>query len=105
MPKDQVICFSLYTVQNNILKLTAQLYPLDEGDDRTVRLEIKQDDKWRQIAETEVIEQGWTAPFCVEDWDSTKDIPYRVAHGESAFYTGIIRKDPVDKDEIVAAGT
>jgi len=103
VPKDRVICFSLYTVQNNILKLTAQLYPLDEGDDRTVRLEIKQDNNWRKIAETKVIEQGWTAPFRVENWDSTKDVPYRVAHGESAFYTGIIRKDPVDKDKIVIA--
>ncbi len=103
VPKDQVICFSLYTVQNNVLKLTAQLYPLDEGDDRTVRLEIKQDEQWRQIAETKVIEQGWSAPFRVEDWDSTKDVAYRVAHGESAFYAGIIRKDPVEKNKIVVA--
>lgn len=103
VPKDQVICFSLYTVQNNVLKLTAQLYPLEEGDDRTVRLEIKRNGTWSKIAETEVVGQGWTAPFRVEDWNSAKDVPYRVAHGESAFYTGIIRKDPVDKDQIVVA--
>ena len=28
VPRDKVICFALYTVQNNVLKLTAQLYPL-----------------------------------------------------------------------------
>ncbi|MBL7134767.1 MAG: hypothetical protein ISS78_11760, partial [Phycisphaerae bacterium] len=39
--RDKVICFALYTVHNNILKLTAQLYPLTEGEDRTVRLEVK----------------------------------------------------------------
>ena len=101
--RDKVICFALYTVQDNILKLTAQLYPLEPGESRTVRLETKQNGQWKQIAKTQVIEQGWTAPFRVENWDSTKDIEYRVAHGKNAFYTGTILKDPVDKDVIVVA--
>jgi len=103
VPKEDVICFALYTVHNNILKLTAQLYELDADAPRTVRLEIKQDGRWKQIAETQVIERGSTAPFRVENWDSTKDYQYRVAHGDSAFYTGLIRRDPVDKEEIVVA--
>jgi hypothetical protein len=101
--KDEVICFALYTVQDNVLKLTAQLYPLDEGDDRTVRLEVKRDGEWKEIAQTKVIERGWTAPFRVEDWDSTQTVAYRVAHGKTAFYTGTIRRDPIDKEEIVVA--
>jgi len=98
--RDKVICFALYTVHKNIMKLTAQLYPLKEGEDRKVRLEIKEGRKWKQIAQTDVIEQGWTAAFRVEKWDSTKDVEYRVAHGKEAFYTGTIKKDPVDKDVI-----
>jgi len=101
--RDKVICFALYTVQNNIMKMTAQLYPLEEGEDRIVRLEIKKDMGWKQIAQKQVIEKGWTATFRIESWDSTKDIEYRVAHGKNAYYTGIIRKDPVDKDIIVVA--
>ena len=101
--RDKVICFVLYTVHNNILKMTAQLYPLKDGEKRSVRLEIKSGRKWKQIAKTQVIEDGWTAIFRVENWDSTKDIDYRVAHGKSAYYTGKIRKDPVDKDTIVVA--
>ena len=100
--RDKVICFALYTVHNNIMKMTAQLYPLKDGEDRIVRLEVKQGRRWRQIAQTQVVERGWTAVFRVENWDSTKDIEYRVAHGEYAYYAGIIRKDPVDKDNIVA---
>jgi len=95
--RDKVICFCLYTVQNNILKMTAQLYPLQEGESRTVRLEIRQGRKWKQIAEAPVIEQGWTALLRVEDWDSTKDVEYRVAHGEKAFYEGTIKKDPLEQ--------
>jgi len=101
--RDNVICFALYTVNNSILKLTAQLYPLEEGEERTVRLEIKKDGKWVEIARTNVIERGWTAPFRIENWDSARDYEYRVAHGTSAYYTGVIRRDPVDKETIVVA--
>jgi len=101
--RDKVICFALYTVQENILKMTAQLYPLKEGEARTVRLQIKKGRKFKQIAKAKVIEDGWTAPFRVENWDTKKDIEYRLAHGKNAYYTGTIRKDPVDKDTIVVA--
>lgn len=101
--RDQVICFALYTVQDNIMKMTAQLYPLQEGEARVVRLEIKRDGAWRQIAEAPVVERGWTGHFRVENWDATKDVEYRVRHGEAATYGGIIRKDPVDKDVILVA--
>jgi len=74
--RDKVICFALYTVGNNIMKMTAQLYPLKDGEDRIVRLEIKQDGRWKQTAQTQVVERGWTAVFRVENWDSAKDIEY-----------------------------
>jgi hypothetical protein len=101
--KDQVICFALYTVHDNILKLTAQLYPLEEGDPRAVRLETQRDGQWEEIATTQIVNPGWTAPFRVENWDMTQEVPYRVRHGESATYEGIIRRNPVAKDEIVVA--
>ncbi|MHC4745093.1 MAG: hypothetical protein ACYS8Z_24520, partial [Planctomycetota bacterium] len=101
--RDKVICFALYTVNNNILKLTAQFYPLQEGESRKVRLEIKDGRDWKQVAETDIIERGWTAPFRVENWDMTKTVDYRVAHGENAYYTGTIKKDPVKENTIVVA--
>ncbi|QDS88085.1 hypothetical protein EC9_22710 [Rosistilla ulvae] len=102
--RSEVICFALYTVHDNTLKLTAQLYPLESSDDRTVRLEIEKDGKWVEVAKTKVIETGWTAPFRVENWDDAQQRKYRVMHGLKASYEGIIRKNPVDKDEIVVAG-
>ena len=101
--KDKVICFALYTVHDNILKLTAQLYPLADDDPKTVRLEAKLGGSWKEIATTEVVNPGWTAPFRVEDWDMTLEAPYRVRHGESAVYEGIIRRNPTDKAEFVVA--
>jgi len=102
--KKDVICFALYTVHDKTLKLTAQLYPLDEDDPKTARLEIEKDGEWVEVATTDVIEPGWTAPFRVENWDDTKDHNYRVAHGTEATYEGLVRRNPVDKDEIVVAG-
>ncbi len=101
--RDEVICFALYTVSDNIMKLTAQLYPLKDGEDRWVRLELKQNGRWKQAAMIKVIEDGWTAPFRIERWDDTKDVPYRVRHGKKASYEGLIRKNPADKQEIVVA--
>lgn len=101
--KKDVICFALYTVSNRTLKLTAQLYPLSDDDSKTVRLEIDRDGQWVEVARTAVIEAGWTATFRVEKWDDTKTCRYRVAHGTNALYDGTIRRNPVDKDEIVVA--
>ena len=102
--RKDVICFTLYTVSDHTLKLTAQLYPLNSDDPRIARLEIEKDAKWVEVARTEVIEQGWTAPFRVENWNDTKLWRYRVRHGDQAIYTGTIRKNPKDKDEIIIAG-
>src|SRR5687768_18622209 len=76
--KDQLVCFCLYTTRGDVLKLTAQLYPLAKDDPRTVRLEIRAGDAWKEIARTEVVERGWTAHFRVERWDTTKDVDYQI---------------------------
>lgn len=102
--KKDVICFALYTVHDKTLKLTAQLYPLSGGDPKVARLEIEKDGQWTEVAKSNVIEAGWTAPFRVENWNDFKTVKYRVAHGTEAFYEGTIRKNPIDKDEIVVAG-
>ncbi len=99
-----IICFALYTVHDNTLKLTAQLYPIPGDVPKTVRLEVERDGKWVQVAETTAIEPGWTAPFRVDNWDDTQSVRYRVRHGKQATYEGLVRKNPVDKNEIVVAG-
>ena len=113
VPRDKVIAAALYTVHEATLKLNAQLFPLKDGESRDVRLEVKDGDAWKEISKVEVNEnnygnqrrdKSWTALFRIENWDDTKDVPYRVAHGESAFFEGLIRKNPVDKNEIVVAG-
>jgi hypothetical protein len=103
VPRDQVIGFALYTVQNRVLKLSAQLYPLQTGEERQVNLEIQTDGVWKPIARADVDEKGWLATFRIEDWKSDQTVPYRVTHAGGASFSGVIRRDPVEKDEIVVA--
>ena len=103
VPRDQVVAFALYTQHAGVMKMTAQLYPLKPGEPREARLEVQRDGGWVEIAKSEVLYPGWDAHFRVEKWDATKDVPYRVRHGEKAMFDGLIRRDPVEKMEIVIA--
>jgi len=103
VPRNEVICFGIYTTQNHVLKLSAQLFPLYPDESREVRLEFEKNGKWEQAAAQKVNDIGWSTLFRVENWDSTVDIPYRLRHGNDAVFEGLIRKDPIDKDSIVVA--
>ena len=99
--RDEVVAFAVYTHDRGVLKLSAQLYPLMPGESREVRLEMKQEGQWKVVAKENVRELGWCANFRIEKWDNTKDVLYRVRHGEKASFDGKIRKDPIDKEIIV----
>jgi hypothetical protein len=99
-PRDATVAFALYTTGRQVLKLTAQLYPLLPDETRVVRLEIEENGRWREIARSTAVEPGWAATFRIEPWDEARDVRYRVRHGTAAEFTGLIRRDPVDRDEI-----
>jgi hypothetical protein len=111
--RGEAICFAYYTVHRGVLKMTAQLYPLEEGESRVAKLEIKNGADWKTVAATRVTEDDynnyrkdktWTAHFRVESWDENRSAPYRVTALEGlASYEGTIRANPVGQREIVVA--
>ena len=54
VPREEVVAFGIYTVSNQILKITAQLFPLLPDETRSVRLEIETEKGWIEIAQQEV---------------------------------------------------
>ncbi|MCF6268963.1 MAG: alkaline phosphatase D family protein [Melioribacteraceae bacterium] len=100
-----------YTLGNNILKMTAQMAPIGKTDPQEVALEIKENGSWQEISKTKIITPGYTATFKVTNWNSSKEISYRVKYiyqssiniHENAFWEGTIKHDPVEKEEIVIA--
>jgi arylsulfatase A-like enzyme len=108
LPRNDVIAFALYTVtvrpeSRGTLKLSAQLFPLKPGEAREARLEIRRGDAWVEAAWAQVHYPGWDVNFRVAGWDSSRDWPYRVRHGDEAIFEGLIRRDPADKPTITVA--
>ena len=98
------ILFSQYTLSGGVLKLTAQMPPLGDKDNQTVRLQTKQGSGWKTIGEEKIHPQARTATFRIANWDATKEVPYRLAYAlktaagsEESYWTGTIRRDPEDK--------
>ncbi len=100
--RDEVLAFGIYTAHGGVLKLTAQLYPLYPAEARVVRFELERDGAWREVARAPVDDIGWTARFRLEEWDQSRDVRYRLRHGERALWEGLIRSDP-EGDELVLA--
>lgn len=102
------ILFAQHTLSRGILKMTAQLPPMGTADGSTVRLQVRHEGEWTTAAEADLHERARTATVRVEDWDGTRDVPYRLAYDYRAsdgtrthHYTGTVRRDPVDQAEIV----
>lgn len=102
VPRDQVVAFGIYTAHAGVLKLTAQLFPLYPKETRTVRLEVRREGAWTEIARQDVDDIGWATTFRVEPWDASESVAYRLLHGATASFEGVIREAP-GKDRIVVA--
>ena len=94
------IMFAMHTLSKGVLKLNAMIGPV--GAERgEATLEIL-DGGWKQVASATLDPEARTATFRVADWNSAVDTPYRVTFAGDV-WEGTVRKDPVDKEEIVVA--
>ena len=105
------ILFAQHTLSNNSLKMTAQLPPIGKEDGEFVQLQIKKNGNWKTIEKSRIDSLARTARFKVENWNTQKDIPYRLVYElvsvndelKEYYYEGTIRKEPWDKEELVVA--
>jgi len=99
------VLWTMHTLSRGTVKLMALLPPLGENDNQNVSLQVKQDDSWKTVATEALEKDSRTAVFRLENWDAQKNVEYRVEYIEKGkdgsevpnYYTGTIRKDPVDK--------
>ena len=109
---DPVIA-TMYTLHNNILKMTAQAMPLGESAKSTAILEVTTDSSsWSKVAESNFLSGANIFSFRVENWNSDVDYQYRVVYKELLtndeknniyYYYGKIRKNPKEQKEIKLA--
>ncbi|MFC1554910.1 alkaline phosphatase D family protein [candidate division KSB1 bacterium] len=99
-----------YTLNDRILKLTAQMMPIGKEDNHEVFLQIRKNGIWETVDGTKVIDEGYVAPFRVENWDENNETKYRVLYildssenSEYFYYEGSIRKNPIGNNEFTIA--
>ncbi len=112
------ILFTQYTLSQGVLKLTAQMAPVDDGertkadaDEMTVGLEFQRDGKWQPAAEATIDPRTRVGAFRVENWNAAADVPYRVTYDlplrdgkkERSEWSGTIRREPLDKPTLTVA--
>ena len=107
------ILWAMYTNSRKVLKLTAQLAPINTNSNEEIRLEIFVDNKWKEISSRAIEKDSYTATFRIVDWNPDEEVKYKLVYEEhqkdgkilSHEYKGIIPKDPQDKALILAALT
>lgn len=106
------ICFAQYTIHNNILKLTAQLCPVEQIKGHKVTLEVKEGLEWKAMGESTIDPMSRTVHFRHENWPFTEPKAYRISlhlplkeAGDSReyYYEGSIMAQPQQASKVKAA--
>ncbi|WP_186758238.1 alkaline phosphatase D family protein [Echinicola salinicaeni] len=110
MPEESFgpILWTMYTLSDDKLKLTAQLPPIGKNDAQEVRFSIKSGKRWKEIQVNEVDKGAYTARFEVSDWRFGHDVPFKVEYkldGKLYPYKGIVRKEPVSENLVLGGLT
>jgi hypothetical protein len=103
---------AMHTLSRGTLKLTAQLSPIDLSENPLVFLDVREGGSWVPLASARIDNtdnlSSYTATFSIPDWNDEVDTDYRlrVNLGDTDYeWTGTIRRDPVDQEEVVIAMT
>ncbi len=89
------ILFTQYTLSQGELRLTAQFVPVEKDG----KAELRIDGKAATTADVDAFSS--TAAFHIGNFDDTRDHSYEVIW-QGDHYTGTIRKDPKEKQKILA---
>ncbi len=102
----------MYTVDDGVLKLTAQFPPMDHRRPGQATLEVNRAGDWHMASVAPINRDSWTATFRVSRWDSTSPATYRVRLDEAIRSgpaqpvfgpIGHIPAEPTDGDFVLAA--
>lgn len=94
----------LHSVNQSVLKLTAQYMPLSSAEQSQARLDYRREGEsaWTHGPVAEIAE-GYLAEFRIDDWDSESTFDYRIvnpADDGDAQFAGQVVKDPGDSREL-----
>lgn len=107
------VLWTMYTLSRNTLKMTAQLPPLGETENREATLQVQGTAGWTTLQTAKMDPYARTVTWKIEDWDMTTPKNYRVTfdfinvfgNKDNAEYQGEIRKEPENSELRLGAMT
>ncbi|HSI77150.1 MAG TPA: alkaline phosphatase D family protein [Lunatimonas sp.] len=104
------ICFAYYTLHDGVLKMGAQLAPIDQVNGLNVSLQTAKGSGWTTIQEGKPDSLGRVVQFIVRNWSATEKVPYRVKLElplkdgvYEYYYEGSIAAEPKAADKVKMA--
>jgi hypothetical protein len=104
------VCFAQYTLNDGVLKLGAQLAPIEKIENNKISLQVNKGGGWTTLQEAKVDPLGRIAHFRMENWKEVNAVPYRVKVDlplksgiKSFYYEGTIAEEPINKDQVKLA--
>lgn len=97
------LLFNQFTVSRRTLKMGVQCAPLEPGA-HEAELQVRRGAAWRSVAKAPIDPMASVAHFRVDNWDDSRDTPYRVLlthDGRRHTLTGTIPHNPHDKPRLV----
>ncbi len=100
------VLWTMHTLSNKTLKLTAQFPPISEDDNQVAELHVQNiEGEWHKLASETIDSDACCATFKVDNWEDTLDLNYKVVYNyfdvfgspQIAEHMGNIKKNPVDK--------
>ncbi|MEO9851276.1 MAG: alkaline phosphatase D family protein [Reichenbachiella sp.] len=105
------LLFAQYTEHQKEVKMSIQMTPVGEFDDKEVSLELKNNQEWTKVSASAIDPMTRTAHFRFTNPFPIEDTPFRACYSYVDMNMGIrtdtligtIRAEPLQKDELVVA--
>lgn len=107
------VLWTMYTLSDEKLKLSAQFPPLGEQDNKNASFHIYKENKWIEASSGTLDNDARIITFRIDDWNSTTETKYRVVldyvnsegRRATANYEGVIQAEPLGRPVRVCALT
>ncbi len=104
------ICFAQYTLHQGLLKMTAQLAPIEEISSLKISLQVRRDENWETLQTADIDPLGRIAQFRIKNWQEPGTVPYRIHleiplknKNQEFDYYGEIAKEPGSLEDLKVA--
>ncbi len=100
------ILWPMYTLHNNTLKMSVQMPPISDEDDKLLALKINRHGKWVELQKAPIRMESYQGIFKIDNWKSEGDTAYQIVYvneGNTYKYNGIIKAEP-STGELKVAG-